>query len=380
MISIPGRIPIHIHPLFWGLILLIGWLSSESLQGTAIWALVIFVSVLVHEYGHAFAALACGQKAEINLIGLGGMTSREGPPISLLQEFIIVLCGPLAGFALYFLAAQGEVIFAKTPYHSVHYAFAAAARVNLFWTILNLLPIMPLDGGNLLRIVLEKLFGLRGVKIALLLSVILGAIFGLLCFFIQAIFAGSIFFLLAFESFQTWSQIKNLKSHDADIALQQLLRDAQKDLEEGRNDEAMAKLIEVKDQTQEGVLFILATELIARLYAQEGQMKEAYEMLLPYYTKISPEYLRLLQQIAYRLQEWETAIKVGDRAYQKSPTIETAVLNAIVYAILGKPKPSVGWLRCAIESGFSQLHEVTNSREFDAIRRSQEFQELISKK
>jgi len=380
MISIPGRIPIHIHPLFWVLIILIGWLSSESLQGTAIWAGVIFVSVLIHEYGHALAALVCRQEAEINLIGLGGMTRRQGPPISLLQEFFIVLSGPLAGFGLYFLALKGTHVFANTPYHGTYYAFQAAAWVNLYWTILNLLPILPLDGGNLLRIILERLFGLRGVKIALLISIVLGSIFGLFFIFVQAIFAGAIFFMLAFESFQTWSQVRNLRSHDADVELQQLLRDAQADLEQGREQEAMDKLVRIRDQTKEGVLFIFAMELIARLDAQQGQLKQAYETLLPLEKKLSPEYLRLLHQLAYRLEEWEAALKIGDRAYRISHSVETAILNAIVYAILGKAKPSVGWLRCAIQSGFSQLNEIVKSREFDAIRATPEFQELISRK
>ena len=128
-----------------------------------IWTLVIVVSVLVHEFGHALTAIAFGQKAHIDLVAFGGLTHRHGPHLKLSQEFLIVLNGPLAGFALaiacYFLAGMiGE----RSP---VLYAiFEIGYIANIFWTVLNLLPIQPLDGGHLLRIVFEGMFGLRGVK------------------------------------------------------------------------------------------------------------------------------------------------------------------------------------------------------------------------
>ncbi len=105
MISIPVRIPINIHAFFWVLILMIGWLNSGSIPGTAIWAAVILVSVLIHEYGHAITAVAFGQIAEINLVGLGGITRRSGGgDLPRWRDFLIVLNGPLAGFALFFLS------------------------------------------------------------------------------------------------------------------------------------------------------------------------------------------------------------------------------------------------------------------------------------
>ena len=161
MISIPGRIPILISPFFWFLIVMLGWLNSGSILGTAIWAAVILVSVLVHEYGHALTALLFGQEAEISLVGLGGLTKRLGPKLDRWKEFLIVLNGPMAGFALFFLSYFLLTVIPPQKTLLV-YAFEVALNVNLFWTVLNLLPVFPLDGGHLLKIILESVLGIRG--------------------------------------------------------------------------------------------------------------------------------------------------------------------------------------------------------------------------
>ena len=72
MLSFFSKIPIKIYPFFWILAIGIGWLNSMTLMGTAIWTVVIIISVVVHEYGHALTAMAFGQTAVIQLVGLGG--------------------------------------------------------------------------------------------------------------------------------------------------------------------------------------------------------------------------------------------------------------------------------------------------------------------
>src|SRR5271155_1717567 len=104
MIILPGTIPIRIHPIFWLMGLLLGWLISQSLIGMFIWLGIIFISVLVHEFGHALAALAFGQSSHIDLIAFGGLTTRQGGKLKLWQEFVVVASGPLAGLCLCFAA------------------------------------------------------------------------------------------------------------------------------------------------------------------------------------------------------------------------------------------------------------------------------------
>ena len=377
MITIPGRIPIRIFPFFWILILVIGWLNTSSPLGIATWGIIIFISVIIHEYGHALTALAFGQQAEIDLIGMGGVTKRSGPQLKKWQEFIIVLNGPCAGFILYFLASMLFPLIDADRFKHLSYAVEVAKYINLFWSILNLIPIMPMDGGHLMRIALEGMFGFKGLKIALIVSIVLAIAISLLFFFVQSLLGGALFLMLAFESYRAFSEIKDMTSQDAHMSLQELLQGAQDDVMQGNNNEAFSKLLLLREQTKEGFLYVKATENIARILANQGHFKQAYEWLIPIENQLSPDYLYLLQQLAYRLQNWENVIKIGNKAYQVNPLPDVALLNSFANTILGKTTPAVGWLRCAIQSGIPDIPKIIQSREFDVIRHTPEFESLI---
>lgn len=376
MISIPGRIPIYIFPFFWFLILMIGWLNSASIVGTLIWSAVILVSVLIHEYGHAVTALAFGQQAEINLVGLGGLTKRQGPKLARWKEFIIVLNGPLAGFMIFIIAYQ-LIGFVGEKKPILIYALEVAINVNLFWTLLNLLPVLPLDGGHLLRILLEGAFGLRGIKVSFFISIILASLIGFYFFFIQQILMGALFFMLAFESYRAWADVKSIDPQDSDQQLQTLVKEGIEKLKEGYPQEALEKFTFVRQQAPKGMLYVTATQYAARILAEQGNLKQAYDWLYPLKNRLPIDYLRLLQQIAYRVQEWEEAAAIGQEAYQQEPSIDTALINALSYGIMGKATPAVGWLRCAVQLGLPNVQQVIQKREFDVIRESDVFQKWL---
>ena len=238
MLEIPGKIPIRIYPFFWVLALIIGWLNSFSEMGsintalikTALWVVVITISVIVHEYGHALSALAFGQKAKIDLVGFGGVTQRGGPKLKLWKEFIIVLCGPLFGLCLAFLAFLLLNKMGERPLNMWRYILEITFYVNVFWTVVNLLPVQPLDGGRLLSIVLEGIFGIKGIKIAFFLSILTATAIGLLFFAFQAVLAGSLFLILAFESYRSWQSSLAMREQDQNEEAQQLLKRAEEDL------------------------------------------------------------------------------------------------------------------------------------------------------
>ena len=373
MISIPGRIPILISPFFWFLIFMLGWLNSGSILGMAIWAIVILVSVLVHEYGHALTALMFGQEAEINLVGLGGLTRRHGPKLTRGKEFLIILNGPIAGFALFFISYfLLTIIPAKNSL--LVYAFEVALNVNLFWTILNLLPVFPLDGGHLMKIILERIFGIRGIKFAFLLSVALAVAIGLCFFLFQQMLMGALFLMLAFESYRAWVEVKSLAPQDDDQQLRELLKEGVEELKHGRPQNALEKFTYIRKQAPKGLLYVNATEYGSHILAEQGEYKKAFDWLYPLKNRLSPEYLRLLQQLAFRVQEWEEAVKIGQEAYQQDPSIDSALINALSYGILGEATPAVGWLRCAVQLGLPNVRQVIDMREFDAIRSSKPFQ------
>jgi stage IV sporulation protein FB len=373
MISIPGRIPIRIHPSFWILIALIGWINSNSILGAAVWCVVILISIIIHEYGHALTALAFGQSAKIDLVGLGGVTQRGGPVISRWKEFLIVLNGPLAGFGLFFIVTAMRALFKNSINPILSYALDVAVEVNLFWTIINLFPVLPLDGGHLLRIPLEGAFGIRGLKIALFISVLLAGLCSVFFLFRQQIFASAIFIMMAFESFRAWSDLKGVDSIDQDETLKQDLQQGIDDLKQGKMHDAFSHFISIRQQAPKGMLYVTATEYAARILAEQGQYKQAYDWLFPLQNRLSLDYLHLLHQLAYRVQEWEQAIKIGQQAYQKNPSADTALINALSHAIMGEAQPAIGWLRCAVQQGLSNLSNVVQKREFDVIRQAPEF-------
>lgn len=378
MFKINGKIPIFISPLFWVLAALIGWLNSQSFYGTAIWMVIIFFSVLIHEYGHALTAMAFGQRARIELAAFGGVTQRQGgPKLKLWQEFLVVLNGPMAGFALCGVAwvVQNWLAVAYPNSLAASVAYVTAA-VNLFWTIINLLPVQPLDGGKLLGIVLQSVMGVRGIKVALFISLAFALGLGLFFFSRQEFLAGAIFLMLMFESYRQWRESLDITEEDQKQELQNLLQEAEASLLTGHPDVAFRKYMQVREQAKAGVVYLAATEKAAGLLNGQGQFKAAYELMNPIKSKLSPGALRLQLHLAYRLAHFEEAVALGKLSYQYYADYETAVINALCHAALGQPQPAIGWLQRAVSDGLPDLKEVLSKREFDGIRQDPQFRAL----
>ena len=145
-------------------------------------------------------------------------------------------------------------------------------------------------------------------------------------------------------------------------------------MKHGRPQNALEKFTYIRKQAPKGLLYVNATEYGSHILAEQGEYKKAFDWLYPLKNRLSPEYLRLLQQLAFRVQEWEEAVKIGQEAYQQDPSIDSALINALSYGILGEATPAVGWLRCAVQLGLPNVRQVIDMREFDAIRSSKPFQ------
>jgi Zn-dependent protease len=169
--------PVRIHPLFWLGAVLLGASTLSAGDGNgllymAIWVVVVFVSILVHELGHAFAFRRFGSDAHIVLWVFGGLAIPSSGIAGRGRRIIVSLAGPAAGFLLCALvwgtdkltdwsAAGGAPV-------AVLYLFLFA--VNLYWGILNLLPVFPLDGGQVSRELCEAKWRGRGLAVALKIS------------------------------------------------------------------------------------------------------------------------------------------------------------------------------------------------------------------
>ncbi|MFO0593755.1 MAG: hypothetical protein U0228_00550 [Myxococcaceae bacterium] len=152
-------IPVRVEPMFFLLPLMA--LANRSPAEAASWAVLVFVGVLLHELGHALAMKWYSFSPSITLHALGGVTQYPAtarPPPR--QVFFITLAGPTAGLMLGVLALALRH-FITDPSPLVSMALEDAIRINIGWSIINLLPILPWDGGLILDSGLEWATGKR---------------------------------------------------------------------------------------------------------------------------------------------------------------------------------------------------------------------------
>ncbi len=170
-------IPIRIEPLFWLVAVLLGYQLGDA-RLVIMWVAVVLVSVLVHELGHAVALKAFGQRSAIVLHGFGGLTFSQRR-LSRGRSIVVSLAGSLTALVLLGVPARLVRDSAFGAELAADYRFSDqvfglwpllvfAAYVNIWWSLANLLPIRPLDGGN----VLTELVGVQPARIA---SAVFGA-------------------------------------------------------------------------------------------------------------------------------------------------------------------------------------------------------------
>lgn len=376
MIRIPGRIPIAIHSTFWLFAALIGFLNSQSFIGTLIWVIIIFVSVLFHEFGHALTAFAFKQNPHIELIALGGVTYHEAKGLNFWKQFFIVLNGPLFGMLLFVIASALLQIpsLQKNPFGPI---LALTRLVNLFWTIMNLLPIMPLDGGQLLRIICERIFGLKGFKYSIIVSIAVAVAISLACFLYQQFFLGAFLFFLAFQGYDTLRRTRNLNESDRDDKVRDLIAHAERLLQNGQKEEASAVCEEVRKQAKRGLLFALATQYLAFLKYEKGLSRESYHLLLSIKEDLANDAICLLHQTAFDQRDFPLVIELSSTCFQTLPTAETALRNALAHAELKQSEPAIGWLRTAIQEGLLNIKEIVKASSFDSIRQDPLFEDFL---
>ncbi len=168
-------IPIAVQPWFWALAVLLGLGRRITGAGLAVWVAVVFVSVLVHELGHAFTLRGFGYRPAVLLHMIGGLTSwrpeEELPPA---RRVASTLAGPLVGFALAGLAWALREPLDVGASGLLRDALWWTMVVNLVWGVFNLIPIRGLDGGQALGGFLELVLPSRGKQVAEAVYVLTG--------------------------------------------------------------------------------------------------------------------------------------------------------------------------------------------------------------
>ncbi len=200
-------IPVRVHPLFWLIAAMLGWSSKPEL--TVNWVGCVFLSVLVHEMGHALVARHYGWPPEIVLYGLGGYAQFSpswGHSTS--RAVKVLIAGPGAGFVLFGLVCGLEQVLISNQlviderwlwvYVWIHFM----KDINLWWGLINLLPVFPLDGGQISRLLFMHWFPRSGYATALKLSILTAGSFAAFAFHFGQQYTAFMFFILAVESWQ----------------------------------------------------------------------------------------------------------------------------------------------------------------------------------
>lgn len=193
--------PVTVHWHFWLMAALISGVGS--MQGTEGLTLVlvsmgiIFVSILIHELGHATVMRQFGDRGVgITLYSFGGFaqgTIRHPR----LRQIAVSAAGPLASVTL---GVLGMVFSSALSMDSwlVANALHLWLWVNFGWTILNLLPILPLDGGH----ITEAALGPARIRTTLIIGIVAAAAVALLAVTSGRFFTVFFFGMLAYNNWQ----------------------------------------------------------------------------------------------------------------------------------------------------------------------------------
>ena len=266
-----------IHPSFWLMNLLMAYILYQPLMGNrdrnqlltadllilmVIWVLCSLVAVMVHELGHVIMGRIFGQAGNITISGLGGQAVGEYGELSPWKRIIVIFAGPGAGFLFvaglvavdgvywnwcmmwladwlkapffenlkchWFLIDQVNPLMRidRGDFPTYNMVLMLLFIINLFTNIMNLLPIIPMDGGMIFKEVCVLISPKYGLKVAFGFSFLLAAglaVYLLLYVLVQYRFMKEpfplyypfafpefsliIFASLAYQSFQAYQQL-----------------------------------------------------------------------------------------------------------------------------------------------------------------------------
>jgi Zn-dependent protease len=150
-------VPVAVEPGFWLVTLLLAPDLFTAPQRLPLWIAVVFASVLLHEMGHALVLRRFRHRPSITLTMMGGQAQAAGSGLTALADIYVSLAGPFAGLAVGVpLLIVLSVAPALRDLPVLGVVLTDLVMVNVGWGLLNLLPVMPLDGGQVLLAALHK--------------------------------------------------------------------------------------------------------------------------------------------------------------------------------------------------------------------------------
>ncbi len=449
-----GSIPVVVRPSHLLIAALISWdfmgvqkapdSQSALLAGLA-GILVVFISILVHELGHALSMRAFGYRPSIVIEWFGGHTSpNTDQPITWWKDVLLTFAGPMAGLALGIGAFVGlEFMGPRDPtVQSLPVTMLTfLAWANVVWTVLNLVPVLPLDGGRISHAILTRIFGRRGVLFSQGLSLLLSvAAIAAAVNFKQPMLA--VFFgMFGYRAFQLLSayfrgQDDVTAPHPSELAFEQAsahfregrLEDARRiatrglqvdpppqlsarnrlhhllgwiHLKDGRGTDALDHFARIEKENVEAHALAAAFSLagdderalplweLATRTGEDATLMHEYAGALIRRGRV--EEARRLPKIdmlaAWRAAErvasirgdYETAARLGREALMEFPRPDLAYDTACALARAGKVSEAQQMLEHAAELGFRDGMHAAQDSDLDALRSTAAFQSWLSR-
>jgi len=429
-------IPVTVEITFVLIALFLGQGRIADITMLIEWIAVVFISVLLHEFGHALVGRAFGLAPSIRLYSFGGLTSWSAArDVTPGKTILISAAGPGAGLLL-----GAAVILLSGPLERqgsrlAHVIVGDLLWVNIGWSILNLLPISPLDGGNIALSLEELITGNKKGRITRIGSLVLASTAAL-----WALSAGQYWILLltVLMAFSNGQQLfldlktrldKPLRRH-LDEAWQRAasgdpasaITIAERELGSARSDEARRETgwILVAGLYRQGNIE-RAREELNRLQARFGPgawrpfgddldsvrrllffeaafnvsggpvpgyfycesliAAKRYDQALeicsrPELQEYSGRLYLLLESAAFQDRQYAISARAGELAFAREPHPEVAYNVACAFARSSDLERAIKWIRIALDNGFKDWVSLDTDPDLEALRGHGEFDSL----
>jgi Zn-dependent protease len=375
-----GKVGVRTEPFFWVMAGVFGLSFGRGrAEDIVLWGGAVAFSVFFHELGHAAACLAFGSGADITLHGFGGSTRpRDLSRFGTWRTAALDLAGCAAGLALA-AAAFGVLYAGAARKGTVPPGAIAVARalvlVNVWFSLFNLLPVSPMDGGKLVSGLLAARWGVSGRRAAHALGLALGAAAAFWFYRGGALYGAFICAAMAAGEGRALKRALSMTAADADESLTGLLPRALGLWQMGQREEAVKVLAELREKAKAGLTYDAATLQLAFYLYQLERVAEAHALFKACgESDMSPAARRAYADAARRSGDFETALRLGRTNFHDRPGPEAAFEAARAAAGLGDARETAAWLRTALRLGLDRAG--LRAREFDGVRGSAEFRDL----
>jgi len=430
-------IPVKIDPSFLFICALLAYSRLSQPSFLIEWLIVIFVSILVHELGHALVVRSFGLSPQIMLYSMGGLTSwTDEKGISHAKHIAISLAGPFAGFIFGGMVyLSGEAMPDLFADRLGRQTYIDLLFVNLGWGIFNLLPILPLDGGNVAYSIEQWVTKKHSGVITRAISLLVALGVGLWALSIDWLW---VVFLMALFAWNNGSALFQLLQYGRDGSVRPLLDQAQDAV---KNDDGAAAVqlakealnsarsVEVKEEAQRILLqgLILGGDIeqakkeADRLQAVYGHAalvrsltgferdrlpRAIHVMEYSYATKPSPDLnftlanalmiagrfqdaasliarqqnhqyaaaaYKTLQVATFHSGDYTLSVEAGRQAFERTKEPGIAYNIACAEARAGRADEALTWIERAVEMGYRDVEAMVSDSDLETLRSRPEF-------